>query len=69
MLSPLTYVLAAQPALFVGVRAEILPPVPVVAVSDQQRSTSAPSVMVATGIVKLVVSVLAVDAPVHPLNT
>jgi hypothetical protein len=61
--------LAAQPALFAGVRAEILPPVPVVAVNDQQRSISALRAADAEGILKLIVNVVAVEAPVHPLNT
>jgi hypothetical protein len=61
--------LAAQPALFAGLRVVILPPVPAVAVNDQQRSISALSVDAAAGIRKLVDRVAAVDGPVHPLNT
>jgi hypothetical protein len=66
---PLTNVLAAQPALRVGLRAETLPPDCAVAVSDQQRSTVALSVLAAAGMLKLVLTVLAVDAPVHLSNT
>jgi hypothetical protein len=61
-------VFAAQPALLAGVGAEMVPPVPVLAVSAQQRWKVAPSVLAAAGIVNVVAAVPSVDGPVHASN-
>jgi hypothetical protein len=57
--------LAAQPALLAGDRAPMLPPVPALTVSGQQRWKVTPSALSAAGIVKLLVAVVSNEAPVH----
>jgi hypothetical protein len=61
--------LAAQPGLLGGVGAEMVPPIPALAVSAQQRRKVALSVLVAAGIVNVVVTVTSVVSPDHALNT
>jgi hypothetical protein len=58
-----------QFGLLTGERALILPPVGGITLSDQQRLTRAVRAVSDDGILKLVVSVLAVDGPAHWLNT
>ena len=66
--APPVNVFAAQPGLLVGEGAEMVPPVPELAVSAQQRWKCATKLLSAAGMLKLVVAVPSVDAPVHPSN-
>jgi hypothetical protein len=59
-------VFAAQPTLFAGVRAPIVPPVGLATVSDQQRSKAAAREVAAEGMVTVAVTVVAEEAPLHP---
>jgi hypothetical protein len=60
---------AAHPTLLLGERAPILPPTGLVTVSTQQRRKLALSVLAAAGILNVVLTVPAVEAPVQLSNT